>query len=161
MTDAPISDPTTPPSSDLGVISREMVRLFKEQFGRGPSRARTEWAGPDAIVCILDDTFTPAERKLISLGEHQAVREMRSALQHATVPEFCAPVEAATGRKVLAFTSAIDTVANGTSVELWVLHPVGYDGPGRVERGAEQGEVGPAGRRERTDDGQVGPRRPA
>ena len=29
----------------LSQISNEMVRLYKEQFGRGPTRARTYWCG--------------------------------------------------------------------------------------------------------------------
>ena len=138
-------------SIDLGIVSREMVRLFKSQFGRGPTVSRAYWAGPDTIVCILEDTLTPAERKLVDLGEHQAVRDMRTALEHATVPEFCAPIEELTGRKVKAFTSALDTVADGLALEMWVLHPVGYEGVGRVQRGTEIGEVGPIGRRVRTN----------
>lgn len=134
------------PSIDLGVIARETTRLFKEQFGRGPTRAFAHWAGPDCIVCTLENTLTPAERKLIDLGEHQAVREMRAVLEHATVPEFCEPVETYTGRKVKAFTSSIDTVANGYAMEIWILHPRGYQGPSRIEVGALIGEVGPAGR---------------
>lgn len=136
---------------DLGLVAREMVRLFKSQFGRGPTAARAHWAGPDTIVCVLEDTLTPAERKLVDLGEHQAVRDMRTALEHATVPEFCAPVEELTGRKVKAFTSALDTVADGLALEMWVLHPVGYEGMGRVERGTIIGEVGASGRRARSD----------
>lgn len=139
------------PYTDLGPVAREVTRLFKEQFGRGPKRAFATWAGPDTIVCTLEETLTPAERKLVELGEHQAVREMRAVLEHATVPEFCAPIEEITGRKVRAFTSAVDTVADGYAIEIWTLHPAGYDGPGRVQRGAEVGEVGPLGRRSRTD----------
>ena len=41
-----------------------MVRLYKTQFGRGPTAARTHWCGPDALSCFLEDTLTPAERKL-------------------------------------------------------------------------------------------------
>lgn len=136
---------------DLGPVAREVTRLFKEQFGRGPKRAFASWAGPDVIVCTLEETLTPAERKLVELGEHQAVREMRAVLEHATVPEFCAPIEELTGRKVKAFTSSVDTVAHGYSIEIWALHPAGYDGPGRVQLGAEIGEIGPRGRRARTD----------
>lgn len=141
----------SPGNTDLGIVAREMVRLFKSQFGRGPTVARAHWAGSDTIVCVLEDTLTPAERKLVDLGQHQAVRDMRTALEHATVPEFCAPIEALTGRKVKAFTSALDTVADGLAIEMWVLHPPGYDGPGRVQRGDEIGEVGPIGRRVRTN----------
>src|SRR4051812_7058292 len=42
-------------------ISNEMVRLYKEQFGRGPTETRTHWAGDDMLVVRLDDTLTPAE----------------------------------------------------------------------------------------------------
>jgi hypothetical protein len=30
-------------------ISRQMVRLYKDLFGRGPTKVRTEFAGPDIL----------------------------------------------------------------------------------------------------------------
>jgi uncharacterized protein YbcI len=48
--------------SKLAEVSREMVRIYKDQFGRGPTRARSDFAGPDLIVCTLEDTLTPAEK---------------------------------------------------------------------------------------------------
>ena len=114
-------------------ISNEMVRLYKEQFGRGPTKARTNWAGPDILVTVLEDTLTPAERNLVKLGEHQRLRDLRTFFQYATVDEFCEPVERLTGRKVKAFHSSIDTHVDGLSVEAFVLHPEGYDGPSRTE----------------------------
>jgi uncharacterized protein YbcI len=113
-------------------ISNEMVRLYKEQFGRGPTKARTHWAGPDTVVVVLEDTLTPAERNLVKMGEHQRLRDLRLFFQYATVEEFCAPVEQLTGRKVRAFHSSIDTEADGMAVEVFVLHPEGYDGPSRA-----------------------------
>jgi len=110
-------------------VSNEMVRLYKEQFGRGPTKARTNWAGPDVLVVVLEDTLTPAERNLVRLGEHQRLRDLRSFFQYATVREFCEPVERLTGRKVRAFHSSIDTYVSGMSIETFVLHPHGYDGP--------------------------------
>ena len=62
-------------SSVLMDVSNIMVRLFKEQFGRGPTAARAYWAGPDALLCILEDTLTPAERNLVKMGEHQRLRD--------------------------------------------------------------------------------------
>jgi uncharacterized protein YbcI len=115
-------------------ISNEMVRLYKEQFGRGPTKARTNWAGPDIILTVLEDTLTPAERNLVRLGEHQRLRDLRMFFQYASVREFCEPVERLTGRKVRAFHSSIDTEVDGMSVEVFVLHPEGYDGPSRSER---------------------------
>ena len=115
-------------------VSSAMIRLFKEQFGRGPTSARTHWAGPDALTCILEDTLTPAERNLVKLGEHQRLRDTRLYFQYASVAEFCRPVERITGRTVRAFHSSTDTEAGGQSVEVFVLFPEGYDGPSRIDR---------------------------
>jgi uncharacterized protein YbcI len=90
-------------------ISREMVRLYKELFGRGPTKARTEFAGSDIIICSLENTFTPAERSLAEMGEHQRLRDTRMYFQAATEDRFREIVERLTGRKVRAFTSGIDT----------------------------------------------------
>jgi uncharacterized protein YbcI len=113
-------------------ISDEMVRLYKDQFGRGPTRARTHWAGPDVVTVVLEDTLTPAERNLVRMGEHQRLRDTRMFFQYATVAEFCAPIERLTGRKVKAFLSAIDTEADGMCVETFILHPAGSDAPSRA-----------------------------
>src|SRR4051812_32315680 len=107
-------------------ISNAMVRLFKEQFGRGPKHARTFWTGPDALTVILEDTLTPVERRMVQLGEHQRLRDTRLFFQHASLSEFCEPIERLTGRKVRAFTSGTDTQVEGLSVETFVLHPGGY-----------------------------------
>ena len=120
--------------SALMEVSNTMVRLHKEQFGRGPTRARSNWAGPDAVVCVLEETLTAAERNLVKMGEHQRLRDTRMFFQYATVREFCEPIEQITGRKVRAFHSSIDTEADGQAVEVFVLHPQGYDGPSRTER---------------------------
>jgi uncharacterized protein YbcI len=114
-------------------ISNAMVRLYKEQFGRGPTRVRTHWAGKDALVVFLEDTLTPAERSLVRMGEHQRLRDTRMFFQYATVREFCQPVERITGRKVRSFLSALDTEVDGLAIETFVLHPAGYAGPSRIE----------------------------
>ena len=132
--DAPATAETSPDGSVLLAISNEMVRLFKQQFGRGPTKARTNWAGPDTLVVMLEETLTPAERSLVKMGEHERLRETRSFFQYASVREFCEPVERITGRKVRAFISGIDTVANGLACETFVLYPVGAEHrPSRIE----------------------------
>ena len=117
----------------LTAISNEMVRLYKEKFGRGPTKTRTQWSGEDILITVLEDTFTPAERNLVQMGEHGRLRDTRMFFQYATVTEFCAPVERLTGRKVKAFISGIDTNADGLSMETFMLHPSGYDGPSRAD----------------------------
>jgi uncharacterized protein YbcI len=124
-----------PQQSILAAISNEMVALYKHQFGRGPTRARTEWAGDNALLVLLEETLTPAERNLVKMGQHERLRETRMFFQYATVREFCEPVERLTGRKVRAFISGIDTEVDGLSTELYVLHPAGYTGPSRIEVG--------------------------
>ena len=89
-------------------VSNAMVALHKEQFGRGPTRARSQWAGGDILICTLEAALTPAERNLVELGEGQRVREMRVAFQAATADRFVGAVEEITGRKVRAFMSALD-----------------------------------------------------
>jgi uncharacterized protein YbcI len=121
-------------TSLLTELSNEMVRLFKEQFGRGPTSARAAWAGPDVLTVVLENTLTPAERNLVRLGEHERLRETRMFFQYATVRELCDPVERLTGRKVRAFISGIDTEVDGLSVETFVLHAVGSSEPSRVEK---------------------------
>jgi uncharacterized protein YbcI len=121
-------------SSVVAAISDEMVRLYKEQFGRGPNRVVTHWCGDDIVTTVLEDTLTPAERNLAAMGEHQRLRDMRMFFQYASVREFCEPVERLTGRTIKAFISGIDTEADGVAVETFILHPRGSGAPSRIER---------------------------
>jgi uncharacterized protein YbcI len=132
-------DGEAPKTSLLSAISNEMVRLYKEQFGRGPTRARTTWAGDDVLITVLEDTLTPAERTLVRLGEHGRLRETRMFFQYATVREFCEPVERLTGRKVKGFLSGLDSQAEGVALEGFILHPPGYQGPSRADLDGAQG----------------------
>jgi len=93
-------------------ISREMVRLYKELFGRGPTKARTEFAGPDIVICSLENTFTPAERSLVEMGEQQRLRDTRMYFQVATADKFREIIERLTGRRVRAFISGLDADAD-------------------------------------------------
>jgi uncharacterized protein YbcI len=96
----------------LTQITRAMVAIYKDQFGRGPTYARSHYAGPDIIVCALEDTLTPIERTLVSLGEHQRLRDIRALFQHTAETAFRSAVEDITGRKVVAFSSGFDTNAD-------------------------------------------------
>jgi uncharacterized protein YbcI len=104
-------------------VSNEMVRIYKEQFGRGPTRVRTDFAGPDAILCTLQDTFTPAERNLVKLGEHARLRDVRMFFQYASEEEFRTAVENVTGRKVWSFVSGLDARTD-LAIELFYLEPL-------------------------------------
>jgi uncharacterized protein YbcI len=115
-------EPTTQKESLYANLSREMVRIYKEQFGRGPTKARTEFAGPDCLVCTLEDSFTPAEQSLVDMGEHQRLRDVRLFFQHASEDKFIETVERLSGRKVRAFISGIDTKRD-VATEIFYLEP--------------------------------------
>src|SRR5918998_537336 len=105
---------------ELQELTNAMVRLYKELFGRGPTKARTDYAGPDTIVSTIQNSLTPSERNMLELGEDQRVREIRMFFQHASDREFKTTVEQITGRKVWAFVSGIDT-REDVSSELFYL----------------------------------------
>ena len=112
-------------------ISNEMVAIYKAHFGRGPTRTRTHWAGPDIVIVTLEHTLTQTERKLLALGEPARLRDLRMLFQYAEAETFCEPIERLTGRKVRAFVSGVDVHAD-VATETFVLHPEGYDGPSRA-----------------------------
>jgi uncharacterized protein YbcI len=108
---------------ELQEITNAMVRLYKELFGRGPTKARTNYAGPDTLVATIQNSLTAAERKMLDLDEHQRVREIRMFFQHASEAEFTGTVEEITGRKVWAFVSGFDTERD-VAAEVFYLEPV-------------------------------------
>jgi uncharacterized protein YbcI len=110
---------TTAPSV-LAQVSRAMVRIYKEQFGRGPESARSHYAGPDTIVCLLTESLSPVEISMRDMGEAQRLRDIRMLFQYATEDRFRGAVEEITGREVLSFISGVD-VERDVACELFVL----------------------------------------
>jgi uncharacterized protein YbcI len=108
--------------SVVAEIAREMVRLYKDQFGRGPTKAKVNFAGPDIVICTLENSLTPVEHRLAALGEDQRLRDTRSFFQHVTRDQFCAVIEQALGRQVRAFVSGLDTKVDVAS-EVFYLRP--------------------------------------
>src|SRR3954453_22222519 len=96
----------------LSAVSNEMVGLYKSQLGRGPTRVRTDWAGADALLVTLEDSFTPAEQRLVEMGEHARLRDTRPFFPYPAVNEFIEVAERLTKRRVRAFVSGIDTAAD-------------------------------------------------
>jgi len=106
-----------------------MVKLHKEQFGRGPTHSRADFAGPDTLVCVLHDVLLPAEVKMVEMGSQERVRESRVAFQAATASEFIAAVEQIVYRKVRAFASGIDPDSN-VVFETFLFEPRDSNGDG-------------------------------
>jgi uncharacterized protein YbcI len=120
--DASAQDGTQGEVRVLSRVTSAMVRIYKEQFGRGPENARTYYAGPDVLICILSDTLTPVERSMRTMGEQQRLRDIRMLFQYAAETQFRGAVEEITERQVMSFMSAVD-VDRDLASEIFVLEP--------------------------------------
>jgi uncharacterized protein YbcI len=104
-------------------ISNAMVRMYKTAFGRGPTHARARFAGPEVLVVVLQDTLTVSERRLVAMGQHQALRVHRLLLHETVHDEMRAAVERILRRPTLALISGIDT-EHDVAVETLLLAPI-------------------------------------
>jgi uncharacterized protein YbcI len=100
-------------------ISREIVRLQAEYYGKGPTKAKT-YIVDDLVVVVLEESFTRAEKTLAERGEGDAVQHIRRRFQQQMAESFTSVVEQATGRRVRAFLSDTD-IAQDVSVETFLL----------------------------------------
>jgi len=124
------------PSAGVGIqdrspmleISNAMVGLYKEAFGRGPTKARAQFAGPDTLVVVLEASLTVPERNLVTMGEHQRLREARLFFTYALEDQFRAIVEEALDRRTVAFVSGIDT-SHDVAIEVFTLEPAAEEIP--------------------------------
>jgi uncharacterized protein YbcI len=114
-------------ASPLQTVCNAMVKLHREQFGRGSTRARAHFAGPDALLCVLSGVLLPAERTLVEMGDQERVLDTRIAFQHATRAEFITAVEQIMHRKVTAFASGMDP-DNNTAFEAFSFEPLSTNG---------------------------------
>ena len=117
------------PSSTVAAGSGAMVALNKEQFGRGPTKARTFFAGPDAMITVLEDALLPAEKAMVAMGESLRVQEARAFMQHATKDRFVQSVEQIVYRNIRSFQSACDP-ETGIIIEISVFEPLVSDDAG-------------------------------
>ena len=106
----------------LTEISTELVRLHREYFGRGPTKAITHLVR-DTVVCMLGDGFTDVEHALIDQGGMGVVREIRRALNDGMQQESKRVVERISGRKVIAAMSQIHADPD-IAAEVFVLEPL-------------------------------------
>ena len=100
-------------------ISREIVRLQAEYYGKGPTKAKT-YVFDDLVVVVLEETFTRAEKTLVQRGEAGAIQHIRRRFQQHMAEDFTSVVEQATGRSVRAFLSETN-IEHDVSVETFLL----------------------------------------
>jgi uncharacterized protein YbcI len=90
----------------LAAISREMVRIKSEQYGRGATEVKS-YQCDNFLFCVLKGGLTTVELNLLDHGDGALVREMRLRFQEHNRETFTAAVEAASGREVLTYHSQV------------------------------------------------------
>lgn len=88
----------------LTAISDGLVALFKEFYGKGPTRAKTYYED-DLVVCLLRGGFTRVEETLRDAGRGHEVILQRMAFQDVMRDRFESVIQRATGRRVVGFMS--------------------------------------------------------
>jgi uncharacterized protein YbcI len=122
----------------LGIISRRLVSLHKEFYGKGPVKAKSFLVN-DTVICMLEGGFTIVERTLIDVGHESAVHDIRTSFQAVMREQFTTVVEEALGRSVRAYMSQVHTDPD-LAVELFMLEPAGRPATAQYEL-----ELKPAG----------------
>jgi uncharacterized protein YbcI len=102
-----------------------ITRLHRDRYGRGASTTRVVYQR-NFLTVYLEDIYTPAERTLIDAGRHEAVKSTRQEFQMTMREPFSDAVEAATGRKVVAFMSQVHFDPD-MAAEIFVLQPTKTD----------------------------------
>ena len=100
-------------------ISNAVVSLYKEHYGKGPTRCRT-YVQPELVVVVLGGGYTPSEQTMFEAGRWYEVREARQQWQDTMQARFIETIEGLTGRRVRAFMSANHQDPD-LAVELFVL----------------------------------------
>lgn len=100
-------------------ISKEIVRLQAEYYGKGSTRAKT-YIVEDLVVVVLEESFTHAEKTLAERGEKNAIEHIRRRFRQQMADDFTSVVEQATGRKVRVFLSETNVDVD-VSVETFLL----------------------------------------
>jgi uncharacterized protein YbcI len=114
-------------------MSRGLVQLFRHRAGRGPTEAKSFWAGEDALVVLLGGGYTRAEKTLWAQGRPDTAVAYRRAVLEALDTDMRAVVESSVGRDVIAVLAAAHHEPDVMAV-VFLLEPLG--GSGSDEKGA-------------------------
>jgi uncharacterized protein YbcI len=119
-------EPTHSPEStnhlgeQLAAVTNGIVRLFREYYGRGPTKAKSYILDDRFVICVLEETMTRVEQTLVENGNGDKVRDVRLTFQEAMAEEFMGEVSRCMGRNVVAYHSQL-TLDPDIGFEFFVL----------------------------------------
>jgi uncharacterized protein YbcI len=120
MERVPSSDAVSRHGEQLAAVTNGIVQLFREYYGRGPTKAKSYLLDERIIVCVLEDTMTTVEQTLVEHGHGDMVRQVRLTFQGAMADQFKGVVEGAMGRPVAGYHSQL-TLSPDMGFEFFVL----------------------------------------
>jgi len=104
----------------LAAVTNGIVRLFREYYGRGPTKAKSYILDDRIVICVLEETMTRVEQTLVENGNGDKVRDVRLTFQEAMAEEFMGEVSRCMGRNVIAYHSQL-TLDPDIGFEFFVL----------------------------------------
>jgi uncharacterized protein YbcI len=115
----------------LAAISTRIVGMLRENYGRGPMKAKT-YALDDIIVCVMRGSgFTALEQTIMDSGEPERVVSMRHDFQRVMGARYQDAIEELTERRVVAFLSQAHVDPDITMEIFFLDRPL--DAAGAVE----------------------------
>jgi uncharacterized protein YbcI len=96
------------------------VKLFRDFYGRGPTKAKSYVLDDRIIVCVLEETMTRVEQTLAQHGHGDKVRDVRLTFQETMADEFMRCVADSMGRNVIGYHSQL-VVDQDIGFEFFVL----------------------------------------
>ena len=89
-----------------GAISRAMVSIMKQYYGKGPTNART-FFNERYIFCVMEGGLTRADETLLAAGDETLVRSYRLRFESAITPVITRAVADITGQAVVGYHSQV------------------------------------------------------
>jgi uncharacterized protein YbcI len=120
MEPTPSSEEATRTGEQLAGVTNGIVKLFREYYGRGPTKAKSYILDDRIVVCVLEETMTKVEQTLVDAGHGHKVRDLRLTFQEAMAAEFKHVVRESMQRDVLAYHSQL-TLEPDIGFEFFVL----------------------------------------
>jgi uncharacterized protein YbcI len=104
-------------------ISNAMVRMQKEFFGKGPTKAKS-YMFDDMLLVVMREGLTTAEKTMLEFGHPNQVRQFRQLFQNEMTEKLTSMVERLTGRRVVNYQSQV-LFDPDMSLEIFVFESAG------------------------------------